>query len=889
MSNDRLNPDELLSALREPEGSFLRLFLGMSAGVGKTYAMLKAAHQKKREGRDIVVGLVETHGRAETAALLEGLEVLPRRTLSYKGTTVEELDLDAIIKRKPEIVIVDELAHTNAPGSRHKKRFQDVLELLDHGIEVYTALNVQHLESRKESVEAITQVVIRETVPDSLLERANQVELIDIAPRELLKRLKEGKVYLGDKAERAAQNFFKEDHLTALREIALRLTAERVDHDLQRFSQTSRARSLWQTNERLMVAVSHSPYSEKLIRTTRRIAYNLEAPWIAIHIDNGVQLNTEDQAQLTKNLNLATELKAEVITTTDTDVVEALKRVARQKNVKQILVGRPTRRWFKDLIEGGSLLDRLVRESLEVDVHVVSQEGRIYEPPPSIRTRKINFLSKPIHYWYTLWFMFGVAFMAAVLNPLIGYQSIGFLFLLAVLVVGSIGAFGTVLFAASLSVLTWVFFFIPPIFTFQISVPADLALTVSFFVAAVLMGYLSHRIRSHESLIREREERTTVLYEILKDMTSSDSKDRFLPKVCERVGRLLGANCAVILASEDSSLIYDSNKLYSIELDEKSKATAGWAFKSNKVAGWSTDTLGESRELYVPMQGRSSMVGVFVFRPKSTKRLNGEQELLLFSVAKQLGITLERYFIEKRLEASRRLEESERLHQTLLNSISHEMRTPLTAILGAAHALEDDKAITDTSFVKAAALQLSHASERLNRVIGNLLDMSRLDSGVLQLKLEWEDPGDLIRSVVSKNSKILSEHRLEIELGPDLPLLKIDAPLLEHAISNLLVNAAAYSPKGTVIKLKTEISATAFILTVDDQGPGIPVPERPKIFDKFYRIPGTAAGGTGLGLSIVKSIIEIHGGTVAIADSEMGTRFKIELPLPHEKPEAPEV
>ncbi len=886
--NDRLDPDELLNALKTNEESRLRLFLGMSAGVGKTYAMLKAAHQKKSEGRDVVIGLAETHGRKETAALLEGLEVIPRKQIDYKGTVIEELDLDAILVRKPEIVIVDELAHSNAPGSRHKKRYQDVLELLDRGIEVYTALNVQHLESRKESVEAITQVPIRETVPDSLLERASQVELVDIAPQELLKRLKEGKVYLGDRAERAAQNFFKEDHLTALREIALRLTAERVDQDLQRLSKSSRDRTPWQTNERLMVAVSHSPYSEKLIRTTRRIAYNLEAPWIAIHIDNGVQLNPEDQAQLSKNLNLAKELKAEVITTTDPDVVEALKRVARQKNVTQILVGRPTRRWLRDRIQGGSLLDRLVRESLEVDVHVVSQDGRMYEPPPAISASRVRFLSQPIHYWNTFCFMVGVSFLAGILNPLIEYQSIGFLFLVAVLLVGAVGSLGTVIFAASLSVLTWNFFFIPPILTFFIRKPADVALSVSFFIAALVMGYLSHRIRSHESLIREREERTNVLYEILKDMTSSESKARFLPQVCERVGRLLGAECGVVLATETGTLVFDDSKPYSLALNEKSQATAVWSFQSAKLAGWSTDTLGESRELYIPMQGRDKPVGVFVFRPKSSKRLTGEQEQLLFSVARQLGLTLERYFIEKRLQASRRLEESERLHQTLLNSISHELRTPLTAILGSAHALEDDASIRNPEFVKNAATQLVHASERLNRVIGNLLDMSRLDSGVLQLKLEWDDPGDLIRSVIAKSAKVLAHHRMKVDIGPDLPLLKIDSGLFEHAISNLLVNAAAYTPPGTSIRLTAGVSGADFIMIVEDEGPGIAPEEREKIFDKFYRVPGTAAGGTGLGLSIVKSIVESHGGSISVS-GEKGARFSIRLPLPAEKPEAPEV
>ncbi|HWU45062.1 MAG TPA: histidine kinase, partial [Bdellovibrio sp.] len=353
----------------------------MSAGVGKTYAMLRAAHQKIKEGVDVVVGVVETHGRQETVDLTEGLTIMPRLKVEYRGTQLEEMDLDGVLKRKPQLVVVDELAHTNVPGSRHEKRYQDVLEILDAGIDVFTAFNVQHLESRKDAVEAITGIAIRETVPDSILEVAGQVELVDIAPSELLKRLKEGKVYLGDKAVRATQNFFKEDKLTALREIALRMTAERVDQDLQKFVSVRSEGGPWQTNERLLVAFSHSPYSEKLIRATRRLAYNLEAPWIALHVDTGINLNDADQAQLVKNINLARELKAEVITTTETEVPSAVRRICRQKNVTQVVVGRPTRRWFRDIIEKGGLLERLVRESLEVDIHVIRHDGPVQSRP----------------------------------------------------------------------------------------------------------------------------------------------------------------------------------------------------------------------------------------------------------------------------------------------------------------------------------------------------------------------------------------------------------------------------------------------------------------------------------------------------------------------------
>lgn len=889
----RPNPDDLLKFIEAEErakrSGRLRIFLGMSAGVGKTYAMLRAAHQRKLEGHDVVIGLVETHGRAETAVLLDGLEVIPRRQIDYRGTKVEELDADAILLRKPGIVVIDELPHSNVPGLRHAKRYQDVLEILDAGIDVYTALNVQHLESRKDSVEAITQIPIRETVPDSILERASQVELVDIAPVELLKRLKEGKVYLGDRAERAAQHFFKEDKLTALREIALRLTAERVDQDLQQFISHQLDRGPWQTNERLMVAVSHSPYSEKLIRATRRLAYNLEAPWIAVHIDTGIQLNNEDQAQLAKNLNLARELKAEVVTTTDTDVASALRRVARQKNVTQILVGRPTKRWVKDMVEGGTLLDRLVRESQEVDVHVIRQDGiPSYNPSLAGALAGFQFHSGPIKYWNTFWFLMGVGFVSGFAEPYIGYRAVGFVFLLAVMAVGMVGTLGPVIFAAILSAVGWNIFFIPPRFTFIIRQPEDLIMCVAYGVVASIMGYLTNRIRLHERLIREREERTNVLYEVLQDVASSRAKDEFLLKAVNRVGQLLKGECGVFVANRTGTLKFDFSKPYALPLDEKAQAVALWAFQSQKPAGWSTDTLSQALALYLPLVGPSERIGIFVFKPKIPRRLGLEQENLLHSIVRQLAISLERYFFERRLEESRLLKESEELHQTLLNSISHEMRTPLTAILGSASALEDETAAKNPQFVQTVAKQLIDAGDRLNRVIENLLDMSRLNSGVLALNLEWHDVHDLIGVTLKKLAKHLVSHNITTNLPDYLPVIKIDFRFMEHAISNLILNAAIYSPPKTEIAIHAQYVDKTLNIYVDDEGPGIPEEARTRIFEKFYRVPGTPTGGTGLGLSIVKSIVEAHKGHIHVETSPIGgTRFTVSLPISEEAPSVP--
>jgi two-component system sensor histidine kinase KdpD len=881
---DRLDPDALLAAINNQDKTDneakLRIFLGMSAGVGKTFAMLKAAHQRLAEGVDVVIGVVETHGRSETAALLEGLPTITKKKSEYRGTDLEEMDLDEILRRKPGLVIVDELAHTNTPGSRHEKRYQDVLELLDAGIHVYTALNVQHLESRKDAAEAITGIPIRETVPDSILERASQVELVDIAPSELLKRLKEGRVYLGDKAQRAAENFFKEDKLTALREIALRITAERVDQDLQQFVSIRQDRP-WQANDRLLVAISHSPYSEKLIRATRRLAYNLEAPWIALHVDTGIVLNDDDQAQLTKNLTLARELKAEVITTADIDIASAMRRICRLKNVTQVIVGRPTRRWFRDIIEGGSLLNRLVKESTEVDVHVIRQENAAaYRPTLLNEIALYRSRTGPQKYWYTLMFIIAMSVVCGFIEPFIGYRTVGFLFLIAVLLSGLFGSIGAVVFSAALSGLVWDFFFIPPKLTFLVNSPEDFMLLVSYFVVALFTGFLTNRIRFHEKLIREREERTQVLYQSLQDIANSAEKSVFLVKICERIGKVINAKCGVFLKTEDGKLVLDGSKPYSYDLSDKEQAVADWCFRNQKPAGWSTDTISQSDNLFVPLRGTQEIVGVFAIKPnKKSRKLDLEQENLLYSLTRQLAQALERHFFAKRIAEARRLRDSEELHQTLLNSISHEMRTPLTAVMSVAQSLQDPDVHSKSTEVKALSVNLLDAGDRLNRVIENLLDMSRLNSGVLALKQEWQDLSDLVGVTLAKMRTPLRNNEIVTVVEPDLPLAFIDLRMMEHALSNLLVNASMYSDPGSQITVRLETRHDFVVISVEDLGPGIPKEHLPKLFEKFYRIPGSRTGGTGLGLSIVKSIVDLHKGQIYVEPVEPhGSRFVIALP-----------
>lgn len=878
-TDQRLNPDELLKVINleneKLSSGWLRVFLGMSAGVGKTYAMLKAAHQKQKEGLQVWVGVVETHGRSETAELLNGLHLMPRKKINYRETDLEEFDIDAVLAKKPDLVLIDELAHSNAPGSRHTKRYQDVLEILEAGIDVYTTLNVQHLESRKDSVENITGIKIRETVPDSILERAHLVELVDIAPSELLKRLSEGKVYLGDKAKIAADHFFQEDKLTALREIALRMTAERVDQDLQRFAVT-RDEKPWQTNERLLVAVSHSPYSEKIIRATRRLAYNLEAPWIALHVDTGITLSDLDQSQLQRNLNLARDLKAEVVNTTDSDIASAIQRISRQKNVTQVVVGRPNRSWLRNMLEGGSLLQRLVKESQEVDVHIIRNDMNL-DLQPSLRKDLALYrtYSGWMKYYYIAWFFLAVTILGSVLEPYIGYRAVGFIFLLAVVLTSLWGSMGAVLVSAALSAFIWNFGFIPPRFTFVVSSADDAILLLANFVVALITGILTNRVRIRENLIRQREEKTNLLNLVLQDISQSQNKSEFITKVSQRVSHYFDGYASVMLKARTGELIFDQNKLY---LDEKEKAVALWSYQNQKNAGWSTETLGQANYLYIPLRGVSESVGLFVFQMrKSQKNLSVDQKELLMSITTQLGISIERHFLSRRLVEAQRLKDSELLHQTLLNSISHEMRTPLTTIMGVSAALEQNKNLDPSAQNLTASL--FQASDRLNRVIENLLDMSRLNSGVLGLKLEWHDFSDLVGVVLKKLEKNLLGHTVQVKLSDDIDLIYIDFRLFEHALSNLIFNATQYGGSNLNIHITAEKIDSVIRIQVCDNGVGIAPEYRKNLFEKFYRVPGSPAGGTGLGLSIVKGIIQLHKGEISYKENiPRGARFVIEMP-----------
>ncbi len=554
--NSRPDPDALLAAVQKEEArqerGKLKIFFGMAAGVGKTYAMLEAAQQRKAEGVDVVIGYVETHHRAETDALVAGLPIVPRQKLEYRGSVMEEMDLDAILARQPQLVLVDELAHTNVPGARHPKRYQDVLELLDAGIDVYTTVNVQHFESRADAVRQITGVTIHETVRDSILDIADSIELIDLAPDELMKRLAEGKVYTPDRAELATKNFFRQGNLTALREMALRLTAERVDHQLQDYMTVKQISGPWKSGERLMVAVSASPLSERLVRWTRRMAYSLEAPWFAVYVENSRPTKPAAQAQLVDTLKLVRELGGDVVVTAGEDITEGLMRVARQRNISQIVVGKPKRTAVQEFLSGGSMVNRLVRTSGDIDIFVVTGDETETTRRPLIAPPEIH--SGPNQYLLVILVIgVAVAINYALLN-LLHYQAVALDLLLIVMILGLFVGRGPVLLAAGLSAILWDFLFIPPQYTFIISKFEDVLLFSMYFVIALIMGNLAARIRYQEKAGRQREERTAALYTLAREIARAVTLDDVLQTTVKQMRQLFNADVAVLLSTSPERL-----------------------------------------------------------------------------------------------------------------------------------------------------------------------------------------------------------------------------------------------------------------------------------------------------------------------------------------------
>jgi two-component system sensor histidine kinase KdpD len=859
---ERPNPDEILARLKREETAAsrgkLKIFFGMSPGVGKTYAMLQAAQQKLQQGIEVVIGVVETHGRKETEALTEGMPIMPRSQLEYRGTTLNEMDLDAILTWHPGLAVVDEVAHTNAPGSRHPKRYQDVLELLDAGIDVYTTLNVQHVASRSDTVRQISGVSVHETVPDSVLDLADEIALVDLTPEQLRLRLAEGKVYLGEKADWAAKNFFRESNLTALREMALRLVAEHVDRDLRDIMSEEKIIGPWKSGDRLLVAVSASPYSERLIRYTRRLAASMEASWIVANIERSRALSQQEQTRLTRYLALARQLGAEVISTPGRDIGETLLRVARQHNVTQIVIGKPLgARWL--YFWKRDPLRWLMRHSGNIDIHMIPADESAQPRREPIDERLAR----------APWRDFGVALgIAAAVTGLslsifdfTGYWAVALFYLLAVVLAATRLRRWPTLFLAALSAVLWDFLFIPPRFTFYISQLQDFLMFGAYFVIAIVIGHLASQLREREQSERRREERATSLYRLTRALAASRDLDEALPKALALIKSSFQAAAAVWLRDESGLSLHPASLFTPSSKDE---SVAMWAFQKKQAAGKSTDTLPDAESLHIPLVTGDRAEGVLTVRLANPPTL--EQRELLDAFAAQLALFVNK---ERALEESREAQiarQSQKLQKTLFDSVSHELKTPLAAMTAALQQPEPD------------CSELQQAARRLTRTVDHLLDATRLESGLLQPVREWCDPAELVREAIAASG--LNDSAVRINIAKNLPAISVDSRLIQQALGSVLSNAIAHGKSEQPIEVSAARDDSMLVISVADHGPGLAPGEENKVFEKFYRGPQTRPGGLGLGLSIARQLVEVHGGQIIAQNQENGgARFSIRLPI----------
>lgn len=876
----RPNPDALLSAIQEEEakqrrGKF-KIFLGMCAGVGKTFAMLQDARQRRQEGKDVVAAIIETHKRAETEALCNDLPFIPPQEIHYREVLIQEMDLDAVLARRPEIVLVDELAHTNAPESRHPKRFQDVLELLEAGIQVYTTLNIQHVESRVDTVSQITGIQVHETVPDSVIDRADEIQLIDLTPEKLRERLSEGRVYLGEKAATtAAMNFFREENLTALREISLRLTAEHVGQNLRDVMESKQIDGPWKTNERPMVAVGPSPFSEKLIRWTRRVASALDTPWVATYVEALHPLSEAEKSRLAKNLALARQLGAKIVMTSGSNMADALLRTAREHNVTQIIIGKTSGRPWLRFILGNSLVDQLMQRSGDIDIYVIHTEK------PANPRRRIA--SETIHSWLQelLWgtsAVSGVTLACWLIQGMIGYWTVALLFLVLVIFLATKFHRVTILWAATLSALLWDFFFIPPQLTFRIGKLHDSFMLVMYYLIALVIGQLTYKIRLQEKTARRHDQRTQALYRLAQSAVENTTLEAGLRYAMEEIASLFNARTTIMLVQENGTLAQiHPNPAW--ELSEKQNGVAAWAFLNNQIAGRYTDTLPDSQAIYLPLHTSKAKFGVMAVHFLERKSLALEERELLETIADQVAVMVERYHLLQQAARAQVAEESERLYKVIFDSVSHELKTPLAVITAATETLRQQQAL-----LSSAALEITDdiqaAVIRLRRAVENLLGMSRIESGRLKLELHWCEVAELVQAAREQVADMLIQHRVRGTLGPELPLVKLDFGLMVHALSNVLANAAIYSPATSEIRISAVMDNSTLILRITDEGPGLPDSEMQKIFEKFYRGSQAKPGGSGLGLTIARALIQAHGGDITVENNlQAGATFTVRLPV----------
>jgi len=899
--DQRVDPDELLARMRREEARArrgrLKIFFGAAPGVGKSYAMLEAARKLAAEHVDIVVGYVELHGRADTERLLEGLEVLPPQRLDHRGVTLTEFDVDAALKRHPRVVCVDELAHSNHAGARHPKRWMDVEELLVAGIDVYTTVNVQHIESLNDVVAQITGVHVRETVPDRVFDAADEVELVDLPPDELLQRLREGKVYASEKTGQALTSFFRKGNLIALRELALRTTADRVDAALRAYREDHAIVETWAAGERVLVCIGPDPLSERVVRAARRLATALHAGWIAVYVETPAltRLPRAARDRVLANLKLAETLGAETANLSGESVAGELIAYARRRNVSKIILGKPSRPRWHDRLRP-SLVDEIARQSGAIDVYVISGEAGEQTTQP----RRMRRTSPWQAYARSAAVVGAITLLCELLYAYVELTNLVMLYLLGTVYVAARIGRGPSALVAVLSVCLFDFLFVPPIYSFAVS-DAQYLITFGVMLATgLVISHFAARGKRQAAVARARERRTNELYALSRELAQSRNVDELGRIVIRHILADIDGEAAVLLPDAHGHLLDPAHfctrgaataNATRYPVPGNDLGIAQWAYDHRQKAGRNTDTLASADAIYLPLNALKRCIGVIGLRPADPSRLDApEQMQLIESFVNQAAVAMERVQLAETAQAAGVEIESEKMRNALLSSISHDFRTPLASIIGATSTLLDESpGGIDAAQRKTLLGAVFDEANRLHRLVDNLLDLTRLTAGKLALKRQWVPLEEIVGAVLHRLHAALVGRKISVDIPADLPLLHVDEVMLGQLLFNLVDNAQKYTPAGSAIEIAASVQRGEIVVSVRDHGPGVPPGEEERVFDKFQR--GHAEGaqsGFGLGLSIAKAIVEAHGGEIRArnysTDYGGGAEFRFSLPLAAQPP-----
>ncbi len=886
--DERPDPDAPLPRVRAEEArqrrARLKVYLGYAPGVGKTFTMLESARELLASGTEVVVGVVETHGQYDTASLVLGLPLLPRRKVEHQGRVLEELDLDAALARRPAVLLVDDLPHGNAPGSRHEKRWQDILDLLDAGIDVHTTLNVQHIESLNDVVAQITTVRVRETVPDALLERADEIELVDIPPEELLRRLGDGKVHVPDQAARAIDHFFRRGNLLALRQLALRRTADRVDVDMRAYREEHAIDTPWPAAERILVCVGPSPASARLVRATCRMAAGLRAPWVAAYVELlQAPPDTGAKERIDAHLRLAESLGGEVARLTAARIGDALLDYARRHNITRIVLGKPTHARILDRLRS-SVLDDVVRGSGEIDVHVLS--GDTMGPEEAPRDRGAGAGPRAGFLWAValVGATTGVAHLA---RTYVAPPDVAMMYLLTVVLVATRVGRGPSIAAAALSVAAYDFFFVEPHFTLAVSDVRNVLTFVMMFAAGLLLSSLTLRIRSQELSAREREQRTAALYTLSRDLGAATDAAGLAAVLTRHVSELLRCSAAVVLP-DDAGDLGVASATPSMPRGIEEAGVTRWVMEHGRPAGLGTGTLPGAAVACFPLGSGPAVLGVLAIAPPGGKPLGTDERHTMLAFARQTAIALSRARLAEEAKTSALRARTEELRSSLLSTVSHDLRTPLATITGAATTLRDPTAELSPQQRADLLESICEEADRLERLVRNLLEMTRIESGGIDLKREWLPIEEVIGAALTRLEARLAGRPVTVDLPPDLPFVSVDPLLMEQVFVNLLDNAEKHTPRDAPIEIHAREGDGDVTVEVLDRGPGLVPGTESKVFEKFFRGPAREAFGAGLGLAICKGVAEAHGGSIVAENREGGGAvFRLRLPFSGPPPVVP--